>query len=234
MSHRLAPALIAAVAMLSVAACAAAPLSSPASPTPGAVPSQAPGSLPPATTPLPQTPVPSAPASTASPVSEGPDSGNVEEPAAGPMLSIELVDATTIRATIEDPAAKAWRIAVAGTGQLAQDRLSIVVETGDVAPMVTVAEIHDGRTVSVMDLSGFGDPTAAAGGCHATLGVCVDSDSIRYPARGDGRLVVNLSRIDGTMPLTVTGGTAGWPGEPFILGPWTNTDSFPWDPAASD
>jgi hypothetical protein len=232
MSHRLAPALIAAVAILAVGACAQSPLSSPPPLAPSAVPSGESGSLPPATPFVPPTPAPSAAGPTAT-AGEGPDSGNVEEPAAGPMLSIELVDATTIRATLEDPAARAWRIDVAGTGQLAGDRLSIVVETGDVAPMVTVTEIHDGRTVSVMDLSGFGDPTAAAGGCHATLTVCVDNDGIRYPARGDGTLVVNLTRNDGTLPLAVTGSTAGWPGEPFILGPWTDTESFPWDPAPS-
>jgi hypothetical protein len=228
MSHRLVPAFIALAAAITVAACAASP-SFPPTPSPS-LPSVAP--LPTPSIPsLPATPPVSEP--TAPPASERPDSGNVDEPAAGPVLSIELVDATTIRATIEDPAAKAWRIDVAGIGQLAGDRLSIVVETGDVAPLVTVAEIRDGRTVSVMDLSGFGDPTAAAGGCHATLTVCVDSDSVRYPARGDGRLVVSLTRNDGTLPLTVTGSTAGWPGEPFILGPWTSTEAFPWDPAAS-
>ena len=28
--------------------------------------------------------------------------------------------------------------------------------------------------------------------------------------------------------LTITGGTAGWPGEPFVLGPWSATEAFAW------
>ncbi len=173
------------------------------------------------------------PESTAPAASEIPDAGNVEEQPVGPMLSIEPVDANTVRATIGGADARAWRLVVAGTGDQAADRLEIVVETGDVAPAIAATEIRDGQVVGVMDLSGFGDPTAAAGGCHATLRVCIDSDAFRLPAGGDGRLTVTLTRMNDTGPLTIVGGTAGWPGEPFILGPWTETEAFPWDPAAA-
>ncbi len=173
------------------------------------------------------------PAATPPAASGVPDAGNVDEPQSGRVLSIETVDAMSVRATIEDSDARAWRLVVAGVGVRAVDRLEIVVETGDVAPSITATEIHDGRIVGVMDLSGFGDPTAAAGGCHATLHVCIDSDVFRLPTDGDGRLTVTLTRMDDTSPLTIVGGTAGWPGEPFILGPWNDTEAFPWDAGAA-
>ena len=157
--------------------------------------------------------------------------GTWTEPTRGPVLSIEPVDAGTIRATIEDLDAKAWRLIIGGRGAQANDRLEIKVETSDVAPLITATEIRDGRVVDVIDLSQYGDPTAAAGGCHATLRVCIDSDGFRLPRDGDGRLAVDLTLMDGASALAITGGTARWPGEPFVLGPWTDTEAFSWDPA---
>ncbi len=177
--------------------------------------------------------MPASPAATPPAASEVPDAGNVDGPQSGPVLSIEPVEAMSVRATIEDPDARAWRLVVAGTGVRAADRLEIVVETGDVAPLITATEIHDGRIEGVMDLTGFGDPTASAGGCHATVHVCIDSDAFRLPTDGDGRLTVTLTRMDDTAPLTIVGATASWPGEPFILGPWNDTEAFPWDAGAS-
>ncbi len=79
-----------------------------------------------------------------------------------------------------------------------------------------------------MDLSGFEDKTAAAGGCHATLGVCIDSEGFRLPRNGDGRFAVRLGIADAAIPFTITGSSAGWPGEPFILGPWATAEPFTW------
>ena len=68
----------------------------------------------------------------------------------------------------------------------------------------------------------------AAGGCHHTLNVCIDSSSFRFSDDGTGRLRIRIQMPDPAAGrLLVTGGTAGWPGEPFILGPWTD-QSFPW------
>jgi hypothetical protein len=218
------------IAAFALSACAGASPSAPAEVPGTATPSTGPASTPVTPPSPPESPTPGT-AGTPSPVAT-PDSGNVEEPPSGPVLTIEPDGRGTIRATLEDPTAKAWRIVVAGTGQLAADRFEVTVETGDVAPSVLVTEIRDGQVVSVMDLGGFGDPTAAAGGCHGRLPVCVDADSIRLPRHGDGRLAVDLERTDTTTEMTVTGATAGWPGEPFILGPWTGTEAFPWGPAA--
>ena len=93
--------------------------------------------------------------------------------------------------------------------------------------MITATEIVGGRRVDEMDLSGFEDGTAAAGGCHSTLPVCLDSDGFRLPDNGDGTFSVRL-HLQGQVPLMVRGATAGWPGEPFILGPWQETSTFPW------
>lgn len=228
MSKRLAPVFATIAAAALVAACVGS------SPGPGTSPAGAASPLPAATVagpsfePVLPSVTPETPATTPTP-----DAGNVEELPVGPVLSIEPLARNGIRVTLVDRSAKAWRVVVAGTGQLANDRLEIMVETGDVAPSITATEIRDGHVVSVMDLSPFGDPTAAAGGCHATLGVCLDTDSFRLPRNGNGRLAVELTREDDTTTMTITGGTAGWPGEPFILGPWTDTDAFPWGPGGA-
>ena len=97
--------------------------------------------------------------------------------------------------------------------------------------MITAREIRDSEVVGEMDLSGYADGTAAAGGCHATLHVCIDSDGFRLPHNDNGRFRVRLSVADAAGPLAITGSTAGWPGEPFILGPWVTTDTFVWSRA---
>ena len=206
MSPRIAPVIAASLVLLVAAACA--------SPAARATPAGAPDPT------LIAWPSPD-------PATPKPDAGNVDG-IVYPELTIEAADADTIRVAITDPAAKAWRLIVAGAGALAGDRLEILVETGDVGPSITATEVRDGVVVGEMDLSGYVDGTAAAGGCHGTLPVCVDSDGFRLPSDGDGTLAIRLTLVDGGTPLTVTGGTAGWPGEPFILGPWTDTEPFPW------
>jgi hypothetical protein len=219
MSPRFAPALIASLALIAVAGCAAAggPTSA-ATMAPSVVavvPITSPAHTPDATL----VPVP-APVST-------PRIGGVDGSKVGPELSVETVDGDTIQATIDDKDAKAWRVSIAGTGTRASDRLDIVVETGDVGPVITATEIRDGEVVDTMDLSGFADGTAAAGGCHRTLNVCIDSDGFKLPD-GDGRFSVRLDLPAGPVPLLVRGGTAAWDGEPFILGDWHDTEAFPW------
>jgi hypothetical protein len=223
MTRRLAPIVAASLALIVVAACAASPSAvAPSNGLPGSV-STAPAPTPVATpraTPLPSLQPSSAPTTR-------PDEGNVDG-TAYPQLSIEEPDATTLRVTLQDPSAKAWRLVVKGTGALAFDRLEIEVVTSDVAPLITAREIHDSELVDTMDLSGYADGTSAAGGCHATLHVCIDSDGFRLPKNGNGRFRVQLSVAGAAGPLSITGGTAGWPSEPFILGPWTDTEAFPW------
>ena len=224
MSPRVAPVLAASFALIVATACGAS--AAPASIVPSPVaPTHAPSTQP-ATPTAPvvmPTPVPAATAVT--------DAGNVDGSGSGPELTIEMVNGDTIRATLDDPAAKAWRLVVAGVGERAGDRWEILVETGDVGPAITATEVRDGRVVDVMDLSGFADGTAAAGGCHGTLPVCLSSDGFRLPQDGDGQFSVQLVLPEPGTPLSITGGTATWPGEPFVLGPWTNTEPFPWNVA---
>jgi len=215
MSPRFVPLITAALASIVVAACVAS----------GGVPS-ATAPVTPTPTPIPRaTPRPTVPAPPIE--TPSPDSGDVDE-TGGPLLSVELLEADTIRATLEDKDAKAWRLVVEGVGDRAGDRFEIVVETGDVRPSITATEIRSGTVVDVMDLSAFADGTAAAGGCHGTLPVCLDSDGFRLPTDGDGTFSVRLTLLDPATPLRLTGATATWPGEPFLLGPWTETEAFPW------
>jgi len=215
MAPRLALAL-AAPLVLVIAACASTP------PAPTATPvALRPVAQAPAPTPVPL------PSMSFEPAPSLPDEGNVDG-LVYPGLTIEEPDANTLRVRLDDPSAKAWRVVVAGTGDLAEDRFEIEVETGDVAPAITATEVRNGQSVSEMDLSGFFDGTAAAGGCHGTLAVCLDSDGFRLPRNGDGRFALRLSVADAQGPLTITGSTAGWPGEPFVLGPWVATEPFTW------
>ena len=60
---------------------------------------------------------PAGPVATPAPaVTASPDAGNVDGSGSGPELTIEVVTGDTIRATLDDPAAKAWRLVVAGRG----------------------------------------------------------------------------------------------------------------------
>ncbi len=222
MFPRLAPvpvALLALLALVAVTGCASAPgapaTSIPASPA-------RPVSHAPDPTPIP------VPVGTAQPQPVAtPITGGVAGSPGGPELTIEAIDGDTIQAAILDPAAKAWRLVVSGTGELGGDRWDITVETGDVEPIITATEIRGGAVVDVLDLSGFADGTAAAGGCHSTLPVCLASDGFRLPD-GDGVFSLRLDLPEAQVPLLVRGGTAGWPGEPFVLGAWHDTEAFPW------
>lgn len=217
MSPRLSLALAASLALLAVAACAGTPgvPSSPSAPGKPAVVSPRP-------TPVPVADPTQAPRPVATPIV-----GDVDGSAGGPELIIEALDDGTIEATLEDADAKAWRLVVAGTGALGGDRWEIVVETGDVGPAISAAEFRGGVLVDTMDLTGFWDGTAAAGGCHSSLPVCLGSDGFRVP-EGDGIFSVRLDLPDGRVPLVIRGGTAGWPAEPFILGDWHDTEPFVW------
>jgi len=216
MFPRFAPVLLSTLAVLAVSACSGIASADPASPG-------ARVTVQPALTPVPTSV--STPAAEPTPTPSL-NAGGVDGAARGPELTVEFPRADLLDVTLRDPDAKAWRLVVAGTGALATDRLEIVVETGDVGPAITVTEVQQGEVVSVMDLTGYLDGTAAAGGCHGTLPVCIDSSGFRLPADGDGRFTVRLQVPDPTTPLVMTGGAAGWPSEPFVLGPWTDTESF--------
>jgi len=218
LTPRRAPILAATIALFVVAACA----TSSAAPSPRTA--DHPVATAPAPTPIvPASVVPSVTPSPTPPTDEGNVDGNVF-----PQLTVETIDPSALRVTLDDPSARAWRLVIAGSGDLRYDRLEIEVETSDIEPVITAREIRDSEVVSEMDLSGYADGTAAAGGCHATLHVCIDSDGFRLPHNDNGRFRVRLSVADATGPLAITGSTAGWPGEPFILGPWVTTDTFNW------
>ena len=233
MPVRIAPVVLATLALLAVAACSAAAPASPSSASPSFAPiAQAPDPTPIATPthgPDPVVPVVDpVPDPVDSPSATPPDTGDVDGATGAPELTVEDVSADTIQVALVDPVAKAWRLVVAGTGDLATDRWEILVETGDVGPLITATEVRNDKVVDTMDLTGFGDGTAAAGGCHPLLGVCLDSDGFSLPADGNGTFSVRLTLLGPSHPLSVRGGTAGWPSEPFVLGPWTDTEAFPW------
>jgi hypothetical protein len=215
MVPRPAPVILATIALILVAACAGT-ATPPASGDPVA------------RGPVPTPVIDHSPLATPTPaVTPVPVTGDVDGAIGGPELTIEAVDEDTIVATLDDPDAKAWRLVVAGTGERAGERWEIVVETGDVGPVISATEIQGGEVVDVMDLTGFWDGTATAGGCHATLPVCLGADGFEVP-EGDGRFSVRLELPEAQVPLVISGGTAAWDGEPFILGPWHDTDPFPW------
>ena len=210
--------LLATIALVVAAACSAPIAAVPSTPSLGPVSSA------PDPTPIPAPSITPAPTATPTPPV---DEGNVEGDVY-PELTVESLDAETLRVSLEDPAAKAWRLVIAGAGDRRYDRLEIEVVTSDVSPLITAREIRDSEVVSEMDLSGYAYGNGAAGGCHATLGVCIDSDGFRLPEDGNGRFRFRLSIADVTGPLAITGSTADWPGEPFILGRWVDTDTLDW------
>ena len=217
MVPRSAPALIAALVLgASLAACGTAAVA------PGATAPARPVTHAPLPTPVivPAATPPTTPAST-------PITGAVDGAPGGPELTIEVIDDETIMATLDDREAKAWRLVVEGVGGLAGERWEILVETGDIGPVISATEYHDGVVGEVLDLTGFWDGTAAAGGCHSKLPVCIDADGFDVP-EGDGRFAAKLVLPEASVPLTIRGGTATWDGEPFILGPWDDTEAFPW------
>jgi hypothetical protein len=237
MPVRTAPVLLAALAMLAVAACSAAapaasssggpsfaPVAQAPDPTPIVTPTLVPDPVDPVVDPV----VDPAPDPVDTPTATPPDTGDVDGATGALDMTVEAVSADSIQVTLVDPRAKAWRLVVSGTGDLATDRWEILVETGDVEPLITATEFRNDRIVDTMDLTGFGDGTAAAGGCRPLLGVCLDSDGFTLPADGNGTFAARLTLQGPTHPLSVRGGTAGWPSEPFVLGPWTDTEAFPW------
>jgi hypothetical protein len=129
---------------------------------------------------------------------------------------------------VTDPTAKAWRLIIAAAGGASDDRLEIDVEVGDVAPGAEARLYVDGALLDVIDMTGMlgqvpGD-SAAAGGCHPALQVCIDSGGISIdPETGDVRFV--LERIE-PGAFDIQGATADWPAERFILGPWRTTEVF--------
>jgi hypothetical protein len=216
MPSRFAPVFAAVIVLFAAAACAAGPVA-PASPSPTDAPAAVPAPTP-VPTPVPEpTPTPSL------------NAGDVEAQARGAELTVEFPEPDLLDVTLEDSEAKAWRVIVTGSGDRAADRMEVLVEAGDVGPAITATEVQQGEEVASIDLSNYSDETMVAGGCHHTLNVCIDSSSFRFSDDGTGRLRIRLQMADPAAGrLLVTGGTAGWPGEPFVLGPWTDTESFPW------
>lgn len=153
----------------------------------------------------------------------GGSTGNVDRQF--PELATSLHD-EVVTIELRDPSAKAWAITVAGTGTDEHDRLEILVEVADVGFGAQVRSIVDDRLVETSDLSGMiGETTAAAGGCHPTLDLCFGSGTID-PDLENGQIRL---RLDAGIPdsFAVTGATAGWDEEPFILGEWHATETVP-------
>lgn len=215
MRSRVAPVLAASLALLVAVACAAAPTPAAPSADPTLAPTERPS----------PTPVPGTPEPVATPFPSA-NAGDVDS--GWPELTIEFLGDDIVEATLVDPFAKAWRLVIAGVAERSGERLELVVETGDVSPVITARELRDGQVIDTLDLSGMWDGTAASGGCHRTLPVCFGSDGFELPEAGDGTLAIRIALPDPRTPLTITGGTAGWPDEPFVLGPWTDTEAFPW------
>jgi hypothetical protein len=227
MSRRIASLLLALPLASAVAACGAAP---PAPSAAVAVTPSAPATVAPATAAILPTvsphPAPS-PTPAPTPGASG-NEGNVDGPGA-PDFSVEPTTAQTIRVTLTAPDAKAWRIAVAGTGDRASDRWELTVETGDVAPVITTTEVANGVAADPAVQPTLETGAAKGRICSATLSVCLVASSLRLPADGTGTIVLALVRTDPASALQVSAATAAWAGDPFVLGPWTTTEPFPWD-----
>lgn len=210
MSPRVVPVLASAVVALALAGCTGATPPTSASPA-----------LPPASS------VSTSSTPTPLPTSR-PDTGDVAGAGTGPELSVEPIGADAIGATLTDPAAKAWQIVVAGTGDRSGDRWVLRLETGDVGPVITSTETVGGLTGEPVDRTWLADGSGAARVCSAVLPVCVEAAGLRLPQDGDGTLSARLVVTAPSVPMTVAGATATWPGEPFVLGAWTTTEAFPW------
>jgi hypothetical protein len=217
--------LISAIALVAVAGCSAAAPAHPAiPPNPAAAPTVEP------------TPVDPVPFETADPVAD-PTADPAAEPTAQPSaggvtggsldFAVAHAGRGAIRATVKDPAAKSWRLVVAGTGSHAGDRWIIEVDTGDMGPVVAASETINGHEGEAIELAGLetGDVTGRV--CATQLPVCLEASTFRLP-EGDGRVAATLVATDVAARLTVAGGHAAWPGEPFILGPWTSAVAVPW------
>ena len=178
--------------------------------------------LAPVATPLPAV-TPSPRAATASP-----NTGNVDAPGA-PDFSVEPVGSQTIRVTLVDADAKAWQLVVTGAGSRAADSWTLTVETGDVGPGITTNETKAGAGGDPVEQTALELGDASGRVCAATIPVCVIATSVVLPDGGNGTLVLDLVRTDTALPLAVSAATAGWPSDPFVLGPWTTTEAFPWD-----
>lgn len=151
-----------------------------------------------------------------------PGVGNVDS--AYPELGVEPLDGA-YRVSVTDPAAKAWRIHLIGTGPTAGDAIELIVEVGDVAPGAAAWFLVGGQYVDVLEFGSLvGMDTAAAGGCHQTLEICVGSDDIAVDPV-TGTLTVDFEVI-GDDAVAIQGATADWPGEPFVLGDWRTTAPF--------
>lgn len=166
---------------------------------------------------------------TVAPATATPDSGNVEIPVT-PGLSVEPVGSSSIRVTLADPAAKAWRVTVAGTGAQGADRWALTVETGDVAPVVTTTETAGGVDAEPLEQPRLEMGDASGQVCSASVPVCLRAPSLVLPHDGNGTLVLELARSDAGASMSVTGGTATWTTDPFVLSSWTTTEAFPWAP----
>lgn len=222
MSPRIAPSLAAAALSLVIASCAGTGVTGANSPAPSTTSTASGPSAPATATPTAEPSIVPSPLPSASP-----DSGNVED-SGGPVLSVEPVSAVTIRVTLADAVAKAWAVTVAGTGTEARSRWSLDVETGDITAVVTTRETVAGAETAPVERPALESGSPSGRICSVAVPVCVRAASVVLPADGNGTVVLELTRTDTTVQLEVTGATATWTGAPFILGPWTTTEAFPW------
>lgn len=139
-----------------------------------------------------------------------------------PELSVSRGEGYVV--DLVDPEARAWWIVVSGTGTNEGDRIEIVAEVGDIWPGAAVRVYVGDELVDTTDLNGLiGNPTAIAGGCHSTLGLCFSSAGIDIRP-DEGHLSVTLQGT-ATGLLEVRGATASWDGEPYIIGSWRGTEA---------
>ena len=169
-------------------------------------------------------------ASTPTPIASAPvtppvtgNSGNVRP--GYPELAVSNPTGPSITVAVHDPSARAWRIALAGLGAHAGDRLELEVSTGDIGYVAEMRSIVAGRTVETTDLSGMlGEPTVASGGCHPTLQVCFASSGVAGPVDGNGELAMTYELLT-PADVEIRGAVAAWT-EPFVLGAWRETAPF--------
>lgn len=126
---------------------------------------------------------------------------------------------------------RAWRITSTGTGTLANYRIRITVNTGDVSFSGDVSYLHRSSTgawvvTSRYNISPYlGNKTASIGGCETHLRLCWSTPNITLPHDGNGTLGVRLHSLTAYRAFSFNGSIRRAGSEAFIWGPWVSTSS---------
>jgi hypothetical protein len=138
-----------------------------------------------------------------------------------PDVSVEPLGGDTYRITVADPDAKAWRMTI----QPADDSgpfLRVVVETSDVSYSIDATAVTPPADRTRVHLR---RPNTAPI-CELTTGACLARGGVRSPGNPSRHAVSFLVTLDAAKAVAISGGIAEWSSEPFILGPWLESEAL--------